>query len=146
MSGALEENTKALNRLADTNEALLKAMGSKGGEKAADEDRGSSRSRSRDDDKGEDTGSRRGRGRSRDDDGDKGRDEISADDFKKAIEKFVNVESDDEYNRRVEKAIDPVLDKAGVKEIKDLPAKYRQTVLDNIAEYEKGSGSSRRRV
>lgn len=143
--GIMERLIAALDRNSD----LLEKIGASGGKAADDkggEERGSRRRSSDDGDKGsEETGRGRGRGRSRDDD--KGDKEVSAEDFQKAVEKFVDVESDEEYNRRLDKCILPVLDKADVKEIKDLPAKYRQTVLDNIAEYEKaGSGGGRRRV
>lgn len=141
--GSLEKLIEALDRNTAAQEAILKAMGGK--PPSADKEDTPRRSRADKDDKpaAEESGRRR-RGAAADDDkgGDK---EMTAADLKAAVQKFVEVDSDDEYDRRIEKAIDPVLDKADVKELKDLPKKFWQDVLDNIANYGKDSGGSRRR-
>ena len=126
----IKENTKAVQENSDLLAKLLKGGG---GAPAGDKDEGS---------RG------RGRGRSSDKDDDKGGGKsMSEDDFRDAVKKFMDVESDSEYDKRLGKVLDPVLEKAGVKELKDLPKKYWQDVIDNIADYEKASsGGSRRRA
>ena len=74
--------------------------------------------------------------------------------LKDAVAKFLDQpstkEGDDEYERRLNKAIDPVFEKAGVKELPDLPEKYWPDIIANIADYEKAAkeksetGSGRR--
>lgn len=130
----IKANTEALK---DNTAAIEKLL--KGGGSAASADKGS------------DEGSS-GRGRGRRGSSDKGDDnkgddkKMSREDFMAAVKKFMDVESDKEYDKRLEKVIDPVLDKADVKELKDLPEKHFGAVLDNIADYEKDSGGSRRRA
>jgi hypothetical protein len=143
--GVMERLVAALNRNSD----LLESIG-KGGkiDKPAAEEDAPRRRRGAAEDKpaAEEDAPRRRRGAAADDKPaaeDKG---MSAEDFKKAVEKFVNVDSDDEYDRRVAKTIDPTLDKADVKELKDLPKKYWQDILDAIEAYGKDGGSRRRSV
>ena len=72
--------------------------------------------------------------------------------LKERAAKFIDLPDDDagnkEYDRRFDKVIDPIFEKAGVKELADLPKEYWGDMLDAIADYEKetkaDSGSRRR--
>ena len=72
--------------------------------------------------------------------------------LKEKVGKFIDLPDDDagnkEYDRRFDKVIDPIFEKAGVKELADLPKEYWGDMLDAIADYEKetkaDSGSRRR--
>ena len=72
--------------------------------------------------------------------------------LKERAAKFIDLPDDDagnkEYDRRFDKVIDPIFEKAGVGELADLPKEYWGDMLDAIADYEKetkaDSGSRRR--
>ena len=73
-------------------------------------------------------------------------------DFKDTTSKFLDLpespENDAEYDRRLEKVIDPILEKAKAKQLVDLPKEYWGQMLDDIAAYlkdnEKGETRTRR--
>lgn len=79
----------------------------------------------------------------------KGKDGPTEGELKERVAKFLDLpstkEGDEEYEKRLNKVIDPIFERAGVKEIPDLPEKYWQDVLDSIADYEKAAGGGSRR-
>ena len=72
--------------------------------------------------------------------------------LREKVGKFIDLPDNDagnkEYERRFDKVMDPIFDKAGVKELADLPKEYWGDMLDAIADYEKETradpGSRRR--
>ncbi len=89
--------------------------------------------------KDEDKSSRRG-GRAA---ADKPKDGPTETEVKEKVAKFIDLpegkDGDAEYNRRLEKVLDPILEKGGAKELKDLPEKYYGELLEAIADYEKAN-------
>ena len=118
----------------------------------AKEDRGASRRGSgKDEPAKEDRGSSR-RGADKEKAKDEPKDEpkgISEADLKEKARKFLdlpdNADGNTEYDKRLEKVIDPIFDKGGAKELADLPEKYWDELADAIDAYEKEAGGSRRR-
>ena len=94
----------------------------------------------------EETSSRRSRSTETKDDAKK--DGLSSDDVKKAFAKFLDLPSDPdgdaEYEKRLTTVVDPIFDKAGVKEFPDLPEKFWPELLDGIAAYGKDAAPAGR--
>ena len=69
--------------------------------------------------------------------------------LKAAVAKFLDQpegkDGDAEYEKRLEKVIDPLFEKAKVKELADLPEKFWPDLLDGIAEYGKAAEGGGRR-
>ena len=69
--------------------------------------------------------------------------------LKAAVAKFLDQpegkDGDAEYEKRLEKVIDPMFEKAKVKELADLPEKFWPDLLDGIAEYGKAAEGGGRR-
>jgi hypothetical protein len=79
----------------------------------------------------------------------KPKDGVTEAELKETVSKFLdqpeNKEGDAEYEKRLSTVIDPVFDKAGVKELADLPEKYWPDLLDAIASYGKAAEGGTRR-
>jgi hypothetical protein len=118
----------------------------KGGKAEPAERATSRRGSARDDDKREPAAERSSRRGAAREETKKGPSEA---DLKKAVADFLDLPEDakgeEEYTRRLEKVVDPIFDKAEVKELQDLPEKYWADLLDTIEDYlkEEKAGADR---